>query len=179
MLREPIVAGLPVGLFFAWRFRLRAAILPLVVVAVMVAVFMIGPFFGLPLIGRYVRTPSVLLALFYGLAVAGWLLLDPGRRRQLWMWIGIAVGALSLLFLPWHVGMVADTRRNLDQRARAYESLRDVAEAGRAPAPRRRRLRRDGERRGAPHPPPPALVDGPPAGRGDHRRGGREPARSP
>ena len=127
VLREPIVAGLPVGLFFAWRFRLRAAILPLVVVAVMVAVFMIGPFFGLPLIGRYVRTPSVLLALFYGLAVAGWLLLDPGRRRQLWMWIGIAVGGLSLLFLPWHVGMVVDTRRNLDQRARAYESLRDVA----------------------------------------------------
>ena len=37
----------------------------------MIAVFMIGPFFGLPLIGRYVRTPSVLLALFYGLAVAG------------------------------------------------------------------------------------------------------------
>ncbi|HYI20525.1 MAG TPA: hypothetical protein VD836_17555 [Solirubrobacteraceae bacterium] len=127
VLREPIVAGLPVGLFFAWRFRLRAAILPLVVVAVMIAVFMIGPFFGLPLIGRYVRTPSVLLALFYGLAVAGWLLLDPGRRRRLWMWIGIAVGTLSLLWLPWHVGMVADTRRNLDQRARAYESLRDVA----------------------------------------------------
>ncbi len=128
VLREPIVAGLPVGLFFAWRFRLRAAILPLVVVAVMVAVFMIGPFFGLPLIGRYVRTPSVLLALFYGLAVAGWLMLDRDRRRQVWMWIGIAVGSLSLLWIPWHAGMVDDTRRNLDQRARAYESLRATAE---------------------------------------------------
>ena len=91
VLREPVVIGLAVGLVFAWRFRLRAAILPLAVVGVMVAVFMIGPFFGLPLIGRYVRTPSVLLALFYGLAVAGWLMLDPGRRRQVWMWVGIGV----------------------------------------------------------------------------------------
>jgi hypothetical protein len=131
VLREPVVAGIPIGLFFAWRFRLRSAILPLVVVAVMVAVFMIGPFFGLPLIGRYVRTPSVLLALFYGLAVAGWLLLDPGRRRQVWMWIGIAVGALTILYLPWHVRTVDGMRTNLDQRARTYEQLRDVARAPR------------------------------------------------
>ena len=68
-LREPLVLGIPVGLFFAWRFRRREAILPLVVVAAMTLVFMVGPVFGLPLIGRYVRTPSVLLTPFYGLAV--------------------------------------------------------------------------------------------------------------
>ena len=75
-LREPLVIGIPVGLFFAWRFRRREAILPLVVVAAMTLVFMIGPAFGLPLIGRYVRTPSVLLTLFYGLAVCGFLTLE-------------------------------------------------------------------------------------------------------
>ena len=131
VLREPIVAGLPIGLFFAWRFRLRAALLPLVVVAVMVAVFMIGPFFGLPLIGRYVRTPAVLLALFYGLAVAGWVLLEPGRRRRIWMWVGIAVAGLSVVFLPWHADIVGDTRDNLDRRARAYEQLRAVGQSAR------------------------------------------------
>ena len=62
-LREPLVIGIPIGLFFAWRFRRREAILPLVVVVAMTLVFMIGPVFGLPLIGRYVRTPSVLLSL--------------------------------------------------------------------------------------------------------------------
>ena len=61
-LREPLVIGIPIGLYFAWRQRYRAAILPLVVVAAMTLVFMAGPIFGLPLIGRYVRTPSVLLA---------------------------------------------------------------------------------------------------------------------
>ena len=68
VLREPLVIGIPVGLFFAWRQRLRGAVLPLVVVVVMTVVFMAGSLFGLPLIGRYVRTPAVLLTLFYGLS---------------------------------------------------------------------------------------------------------------
>ena len=34
-LREPLVIGIPIGLFFAWRFRRREAILPLAVVAAM------------------------------------------------------------------------------------------------------------------------------------------------
>ena len=71
--------GIPIGLFFAWRYRRREAILPLVVVAAMTLVFMVGPVFGLPLIGRYVRTPSVLLTPFYGLAVCR---LPPARRRR-------------------------------------------------------------------------------------------------
>src|SRR4051812_3973738 len=81
-LREPVIIALPIGLFFAWRYRLRQAILPLAAAATTTAVFAIGPVFGLPLIGRYVRTPSVLLALFYGLAVFGWQLLPEGRERK-------------------------------------------------------------------------------------------------
>ena len=73
----------------------------------------------------------MLLALFYGLAVAGWLLLDPGRRRRVWMWVGIAVAGFSIAFLPWHVRMVDDMRSNLDQRSRVYEQLRAVAQSPR------------------------------------------------
>jgi hypothetical protein len=132
-LREPIVAGFPIGLFFAWRHRQRQALLPLAAVAAMVAVFMVGPVFGLPLIGRYVRTPSVLLTVFYGLAVFGWMLLPPGRERRLWMYAGGVVAALSILFIPWHAEMLGDMRRNLDEREQVYADLR---EAGRAPAVR-------------------------------------------
>ena len=126
-LREPLVIGIPVGLFFAWRFRRREAILPLVVVAAMTLVFMIGPAFGLPLIGRYVRTPSVLLTLFYGLAVCGFLTLNDPRARRLWMWIGIACAGLSIVFLPWHVGMLADLERRIDRDGAMYAGLRDTA----------------------------------------------------
>jgi hypothetical protein len=128
-LREPIVAGIPVGLYFAWRFRQRQALLPLAAVAAMVAVFMVGPVFGLPLIGRYVRTPAVLLTLFYGLAVCGWMLLPPGRERRLWMYVGGACAALSILFLPWHVRMLGDVRENLDERERVFADLRDAGQA--------------------------------------------------
>jgi hypothetical protein len=132
-LREPLVVGFPIGLFFAWRQRLRAALLPLAVVAAMTAVFMLGPVFGLPLIGRYVRTPSVLLTLFYGLAVCGWMLLPPGRARRAWTGVGIFAAALSIAFIPWHARMLGDMRANLSQRERVYDDLRD---AGRAPAVR-------------------------------------------
>jgi hypothetical protein len=127
-LREPIVVGFPIGLYFAWRYRMRAAVLPVVVAAAMIAVFLIGPIFGLPLIGRYMRTPAVLLALFYGLAVCGWMLLAPGRERRIWKWIGIGTATLSLAWLPWHVGMLDDMRRVLDRRGEVYQQLRAVAQ---------------------------------------------------
>jgi hypothetical protein len=132
-LREPLAIGVPIGLFFAWRQRLRPALLPLAVVAVMTAVFMVGPIFGLPLIGRYVRTPSVLLTLFYGLAVCGFLLLPHGEARRRWLAAGVLAGALSIAFLPWHAGMLADLRGRLDRDGRMYDALR---EAARAPAVR-------------------------------------------
>jgi hypothetical protein len=129
-LREPLVIGIPVGLLFAWRHRRREALLPLAVVAAMTLVFMVGPVFGLPLIGRYVRTPSVLLALFYGLAVCGWLVVHDPRARRLWLGAGVVTAALSVAFLPWHIGMLADLERRLDRDGTMYAELR---EAGRAP----------------------------------------------
>jgi hypothetical protein len=136
-LREPLILGVPVGLAFAWLYRRdRRSALPLVVAAAMLAVFAAGPIFGLPLIGRYVRTPAVLLALFYGLAVCGWLLLPHGsRERRLWTAIGALALLPSLVFIPWKQ---ADMLRGLDRRfeldGRLYADLR---EAGKAPAVRR------------------------------------------
>ena len=135
-LREPLVIGIPVGLFFAWRFRRRAALLPLAVVAAMTLVFMIGPVFGLPLIGRYVRTPSVLLTLFYGLAVCGWLTLsDPRARRLLDAGSGsLARGALDRLPALARRHARGPSSAASTATARCTPTLRDTA---RAPAVRR------------------------------------------
>jgi hypothetical protein len=126
-LREPLVVGIPVGLFFAWRHRMKPAVLPLVVVAVMTLVFMVGPLFGLPLISRYVRTPAVFLALFYGLAVCGWLLLARGRERTRWKWAGLATAALSIAFLPWHVDMLRTLHGTLASRGKPFTDLKAIA----------------------------------------------------
>jgi hypothetical protein len=125
-LREPLIVGIPIGLAFAWLHRRRQATLPLAVVVAMLAVFAVGPIFGLPLIGRYVRTPAELLALFYGLAVAGWALLPQGRSRRRWLAIGVFSLALSVAFIPRHVTLLRGVHKRIELDSAYYHSLRDV-----------------------------------------------------
>jgi hypothetical protein len=132
-LREPLVIGVPLGLAFAWWHARRRAVLPLAVTAAMTAVFAVGPIFGLPLIRRYMETPAVLLALFYGLAVCGWTLLPPGRTRRVWQGIGVLAAALSIAWLPWHVKLLDTVGKRLASDGRLYGDLRRT---GQAPAVR-------------------------------------------
>jgi hypothetical protein len=133
ILREPLLVGIPIGLAFAYVHKLRRAWLPLAAAATLTAVFVAGPIFGLPLIGRYVRTPAELLCLFYGLAVAGFTLLAPGPSRRRWQVAGIVALACSVLYLPWHVGLLRDLHRFTTRDAKLYGDLERIA---RAPATR-------------------------------------------
>ncbi len=122
-LREPLVLGVPIGLVFAYFHARRASYLPLAVVVAMVAVFAVGPLFGLPLIRRYISTPAVLLCLFYGLAVAGWAMLPPGRARRGWLAAGVVAALLSVAWLPWHYDMLATVERRIDRDSVFYGDL--------------------------------------------------------
>jgi hypothetical protein len=130
-LREPLVAGIPIGLAFAWLHARRAAALPVAVAVAMVAVFAIGPLFGLPLIRRYIEAPAVLLSLFYGLAVAGWAMLPRGRARSRWLVAGVVAALFSVAYLPWQVRMLSTVENRIDQDGRLYA---DLQQASRAPA---------------------------------------------
>ena len=132
-LREPLVIGVPIGLAFAWFHARRRAALPVATVVAMIAVFAVGPLFGLPLIRRYVETPAVLLSVFYGLAVFGWMLLPPGRARRGWLVAGVLAAALSVVYLPWHVDELSTVERRLDRDGPMYA---DLQRAGEAPAVR-------------------------------------------
>jgi hypothetical protein len=133
-LREPLVLGVPIGLVFAYRHARRRALLPLVVAVAMTLAFAAGPIFGLPLIRRYMETPAVLLALFYGLAVTGWTQLPPGRARKLWTGIGAFAALLSIAWLPWHVSLLRTVHKRIASDSVLYSDLRQV---GNAPAVRR------------------------------------------
>jgi hypothetical protein len=134
-LREGLILGVPAGFVFAWLYRRREAALPFAVIVAMLAVFAIGPIFGLPLIGRYVRTPAELMTLFFGLAVAGWMLLPHGSRERTW-WTAIA--ALCVLvfavFIPKNVTMLRGLHTRVVREGAFYRSLRAVAEAPRVKA---------------------------------------------
>jgi len=131
-LREPLILGVPIGMLFAYLYRRRQGMLILAVVVAMLAVFAVGPLFGLPLIGRYVRTPAILLALFYGLAVAGWQQLPAGRARTRWMAVGAVAVLLSLVFIPVkHLDMLKSQDRRFAADGQLYGDLRRAAQAGR------------------------------------------------
>ena len=174
-LREPMVIGIPIGLAFAWHHARARAWLPFAAAVAMLVVFLLSPFFGLPLIGRYVRTPAVLLAVFYGLAVFGWKMLAGGESRAPLLGDrrrGRRAG----------VGRLPALARQAAQRPRQPARVPGLllprpALGGRgARGARRGRPLRD-DRDGRPPPdPPPALVDrGRPGLRGPGRRGPRRP----
>jgi hypothetical protein len=127
-LREPMVVAVPIGMAFAWRHRDRLgreAAVVLAAVAAMTAIFLIGPVFGLPLVDRYVRTPSVLLAVFAGLALAGWA--ATGRDRRAWVALAAATAAAFAVFAPDNAERIADLRHRLERDDRIYGELRAVA----------------------------------------------------
>ena len=107
-LREPITVGVVLGIFFAAEHVRRNARLPLAVVAAMTAVFAIAPIFGLPLIARYIRTPSVLLTLFFGLVLVGWMQLPKNRKRTASFIVALFVAGLTVAFLPSNVTQLHD-----------------------------------------------------------------------
>jgi hypothetical protein len=130
-LREPMAIGIPIGLAFAWRHARQRALLPFVVAVVMLLVFLASPLFGLPLIGRYVRTPAVLLSVFYGLAVFGWQLLPVEHRERRGWTIAAAVAVVvSLAYLPWHVKLLHSLENRIDNQSAYYQDLRSVGENG-------------------------------------------------
>ena len=125
-LREPLILGVPIGLVFAWRHRKREATLPVAVIVAMLAVFAVGPVFGLPLIGRYVRTPAELMTLFFGLAVAGWMLLPRSRERSWW----IALAALCVLvfaaFIPRNVTLLRGLHTRVVREGAYYRTMHAI-----------------------------------------------------
>src|SRR4051794_11203536 len=130
-LREPMAVGIPIGLAFAWRHGRARAWLPFLAAVAMLLVFLISPLFGLPLIGRYVRTPAVLLAVFYGLAVCGWQLLPVElSERRGWAVAGLAAVLASLMYLPWHVSLLHGLEDRLDFQGTYYRDLRAVGHSG-------------------------------------------------
>jgi hypothetical protein len=128
-LREAVTVGIAVGVVFALRHARAKARLPLAVIVAMTAVFAIGPVFGLPLIARYIRTPSILLTVFFGLALVGWLSLPRGRERAAWMAAALVTAGLFLAFLPGNLSMLYDLHTRSAREGGFWAGVRDAGEA--------------------------------------------------
>ena len=86
----------------------------------MVAVFAVGPIFGLPLIRRYIAhagraADAVLRARRGRLGDAP----AAAAARTRWLAAGVVAALLSVAYLPWHVDLLATVERRLRPRRRA------------------------------------------------------------
>jgi 4-amino-4-deoxy-L-arabinose transferase-like glycosyltransferase len=130
-LREPLIVGVPIGLVYCWFCARRQGLILFGVATLLSAVFILSTIGGLPLIARYVLTPTVLLAVIYAAGVFGWRSL-PGDfpRRGLWKWVGACSLALSIVFIPWFVPIARDTARKIHNYQSIQGNLREVADSG-------------------------------------------------
>ncbi len=126
-LREPLIVGVPIGCAFVVLLARRGLLL-LGVAAAMLGFFLLSTFAGLPLIARYVLTPTVMLAIVYAAGCLGWLDLPPGSpERRRWQRIGLGSLALSVLFIPFNVDLMQDVRTKVTNSREIQTDLRDMA----------------------------------------------------
>jgi hypothetical protein len=128
-LREPLILGVPIGCAFMLFFARRQAKILLGVAAVMTLIFIASTIGGLPLIARYVLTPTVLLAVVYAAGVFGWRSLPDGREKQIWKMVGFASLALSVLYIPWHLKEADRQATKIDNYGTIQSNLRTVADS--------------------------------------------------
>jgi 4-amino-4-deoxy-L-arabinose transferase-like glycosyltransferase len=129
-LREPLMIGVPIGLVYCWYCKRREGMILFGLATLMCAIFILTTIGGLPLIARYVLTPTVLLGIIYAAGCLGWISL-PGDwpRRELWKWLGVFSLALSIVFIPWMIPIAKDTARKIDNYQSIQANLRTVARA--------------------------------------------------
>jgi hypothetical protein len=114
ILREPVLLGAAGGGLLALA-RLRERALPGAVAgAVAFAAFCVLAAAGLPILGRYLLLPAMILAIFCGAGVFGWASLeraDPWRRP--WAWFAVATIVLLVAFAPGQADRLGALRRAL------------------------------------------------------------------
>jgi hypothetical protein len=111
IVREPVLFGAAGGGLLALAFLRARVALGAVAGVVALAAFCVLAAAGLPILGRYLLAPAVILAIFAGAGAFGWAELPkdhPWRRR--WAWFGAATLAALIAFVPAQTNRIGDLR---------------------------------------------------------------------
>ncbi|MFT4050115.1 MAG: glycosyltransferase family 39 protein [Solirubrobacterales bacterium] len=129
-LREPLMVGVPIGLVYCWFCARRQGLILFGLATLMSLIFILTTVGGLPLIARYVLTPTVLLSVIYAAGCFGWKSLEGDfPRREMWKWIGWGSLALSIAFIPWFIPIAQDNARKIHNYQSIQGDLREVAQS--------------------------------------------------
>lgn len=119
-----VAAGAAIGIALALRFYTRRALVPLALLALGAASFLIIGFSGLPLLTRYFFLAGTTLGLFFAVALAGWAGLDRGNRWRRWWMGGAAVlAAVLVATLPYEYDSIHGRLREASRRGEVQHDL--------------------------------------------------------
>ncbi len=129
ILRLPVLAGGVAGFFLALRFARERALVPAALAVLGGLSFVLLGVADLPLIGRYLFLPAVMLAIFFGFAALGWMELAPGTARRRWLAGGTALLILFAAFAPANINGLANLRDGVQLRGKIEDDLVDLVDS--------------------------------------------------
>jgi hypothetical protein len=130
VLQWPGMVGALGGVVLGLAFLRRRSALGVAAAALALAAFAILACGGLAILPRYTMLAAAVLAIFAGVALLGWRLLEPGHPwRRRWQVFAAIVLAMFLVWLPnqWDLDSKVDT--DLTNQARIEGDLSDLVDA--------------------------------------------------
>jgi hypothetical protein len=131
VLQWPGMVGALGGVILGLAFLRRRSTLGVAAAALALLAFAILACGGLAILPRYTMLAAAILAVFVGVGLLGWRLLEPGHPwRRRWQVFAGLVLAMFLVWLPnqWDLDSKVDT--DLTNQARIEEDLSDLVDAG-------------------------------------------------
>jgi hypothetical protein len=128
ILSEPIAWGGLVGCLLALFAFYRQSLVPLALLALGLAGFVVLGVFGLPLLPRYLLVPSAMLALFCAVVLTGWRDVERGRARAGWIGAAVVLAAALAFSVPDDRERLLAVDRATDARRSLESSLLDVVD---------------------------------------------------
>jgi hypothetical protein len=131
VLQWPGMVGALGGVILGLAFLRRRSALGVAAAALALLAFAILACGGLAILPRYTMLAASILAIFAGVALLGWRLLEPEHPwRRKWQVFAAVVFAMFLIWLPnqWDLDSKVDT--DLTNQARIEEDLTDLVDSG-------------------------------------------------
>ena len=136
LLKWPVLVVALAGVPLAIRLKRARPQIPLALLVTGLVTFFAVSARGFSVIYRYLMPSALALMLFAAVAIAGWVLIDPGRTRRIWA-VGSAVAVLGAgLFAliqtnPRYIDVELDLRRDLRTQLTTLRDHPEVAGARR------------------------------------------------
>jgi len=131
VLQWPGMVGAFGGIALGLAFLRRRSVLGVVATALALLAFALLAASGLAIIARYTMLAGAILAVFVGVALLGWRLLEPGHRwRRAWQAFAALVALMFVFWIPNQYDLLRDVDRDLGDQARIEEDLGELAESG-------------------------------------------------